>query len=63
MMVTQVETTQYESAHWQGPKGRGQWAFDIGGRVYFLRGAYEDCKGSAERIALLTGVSFAELLP
>lgn len=57
-----VNITPFRTSHGRLPRGRGLWAFSIGGEEHFLPGMYTQAKKTAIRIAASSGVRIVKVL-
>lgn len=51
MPSIRVDTNRYYGSHMKQPRGRGNWAFEIGGKTVFFRGLYSEVKTRAVKEA------------
>ena len=58
-----VYINKYQASHGKNPRGRGLWAFEIGGKTNFFRGTYTEAKGKAVRFAANKGIRKVYVLP
>lgn len=59
-----VDTSGFVAAHMREPRGRGLWAFEIGGQEFRARpGLYSSAKKDAEKLARSRGVGRIYVLP
>lgn len=51
--LSQIEVSNDEYRFYYGkrPSGRGEWAFDIGGKTHFFRGTYQEATKKAKKTA------------
>lgn len=62
-MKVKVNTSEYRRSYCTEPKGRGNWAFRIGGELVFIYGKYADARKAAVAMARESGVDVVYTLP
>jgi hypothetical protein len=62
-MPVRVTTTKFTWSHGRQPRGRGLWAFAIGGQTRFISGTYREAKKQALAEARTKGVQEIFVLP
>lgn len=62
--LSQIEVSNDEYRFYYGkqPSGRGDWAFDIGGKTYFFNGKYSEASKQAKKKAQEKGQSRVKVL-
>lgn len=52
-----IDTSDYVNTWGRKPAGDGNWAFNIGGDIHFVRGAYREAIANAKAYAAQVGVT------
>lgn len=62
--LSQIEVSNDEYRFYYGkrPSGRGDWAFDIGGKTHFFHGSYSEASKQAKKKAQKEGQSRVKVL-
>lgn len=58
-----VNNSKYYGSYLKNPKGRGNWAFNIGGKTAFFRGTFAEAKKQALKEASKKGLWQIDVLP
>ncbi len=65
-MAVEVNARPYRRNHWNEPKGRGMWLFDLGRREkvrFAFTGTYTEARKAAVAEAKRLGLDLVEVLP
>lgn len=58
----QVDTTPFRTSHGRLPRGRGRWAFSLGGSEIIRYGMYAQAKKDAIHLAQTKGIRIVKVL-
>lgn len=58
----EVSTNEYRFYNGKQPSGRGNWAFDIGGKTIFFSGKFSEASKQAKKMAQTKGYSRIKLM-
>ena len=49
MSKPRFDTAKFEASHCRKPRGRGNWAFEAGGRMFWAQGTFTEARKQAAK--------------